>query len=156
MAISFSLCRKAPRYQVRICRHGVYYSKNFACSNFSSQGKALCAAEDYERKLIEILNTPPLKTSGRSKKDFENGPLFEPQINVNYKYNTKYVAVWYRREDGKWRSTSYSIRDHGLLVAIDKAVARAKELHVPNPNRVERRKMPSVSYIKNKLEKLRY
>lgn len=137
------------RYQVRVCRHGKRYNKTFNCAQ--GKRKALAAAQKYEKKLIKLLDTQPMTSAGRSKSNRNRTASFEPFIETNSRYGTKYVAVSYRRADGQWKRVSYSIKQHGRKEATRLAIREAKKKHVPHPDRVTKKRMPSQATINESL-----
>lgn len=137
------------RYQVRVCRHGKRYSKTFNCAQ--GKRKALAAAQKYEKRLIKLLGTAPMTSAGRSKSNRNKSASFEPFIEKNSRYGTEYVAVSYRREDGKWKRVCYAIRKHGRKEATRLAVREAKKRHVPHPEKVVKKRMPSQATIAEEL-----
>ena len=138
------------RYQVRVCRHGKRYSKTFNCAQ--GKRKALKAAQDYERRLLKTLDTPMMTSAGRSKSNRNKSASFIPYEEKDNRYGSTYIAVSYRREDGQWKRTCYSVRTHGRKEATRLAIREAKKRHVPHPNKVTKRRMPSNATIAAALE----
>jgi hypothetical protein len=138
------------RYQVRVCRHGKRYTKTFNCA--TGKRKALRAAKEYEQRLLEILDTDPMTSAGRSKSNRNRSASFKPFVETNSRYGTKYIAVSYRREDGQWKRVSYAIKKHGRKKATEMAIKAAKKRHVPHPDRVSKKRMPAHCSIAQKLE----
>ncbi|QDT10937.1 hypothetical protein [Planctomycetes bacterium K23_9] len=138
------------RYQVRVCRHGKRYTKTFNCA--AGKRKALKAAQQYEQRLLEILDTDPMTSAGRSKSNRNRSASFKPFVETNSQYGTKYIAVSYRREDGQWKRVSYAIKKHGREKATQMAIKAAKKLHTPHPERVSKKRMPTQSTIAAELE----
>lgn len=146
MSITFVQIKNYARYQVRITRHNVQYSKTFSCSN--GQKEAFLEAQEYETRLIEYLDTPILTSAGKQSK---NPKPFEPRIEYDNKYGTEYVAVPYRRENGTWTAARRATRTHGLQRAMQLAIKEAKSRHIPHPNLIQRRKMPTPDDVREVL-----
>ena len=151
MAISFAKQGLYERYQVRVCRHKHYYTATFSCS--MGKEKALRMAENYERRLINYLNTLPMSSAGRCKNDRSKGTKFEPRLEIDKRWDSIYVVVSYRRSDGVWKTARKSVKTHGLRKAIKLAVKMAKERHVEHPGRVEEHEMPSNQEVKRALRR---
>lgn len=140
MSITYFEINTYKRYQVRITRHEKQYSKTFNCVD--GKQKAYKKAKKYEKALLKYLNVAPLTSAGRRKNRIP-GTLFLPRIEIDQRYNTIYIAVSYRRKDGIWKKVSRAISVHGMDKAKRLAIKIAKERHIPHPNYVKRRKMPS-------------
>jgi|PlaIllAssembly_1097288.scaffolds.fasta_scaffold1630780_1 hypothetical protein len=141
MTISFSVCRGHARYQVRVMRHGVMYSKCFSCTD--GKRKAKKAAEEYEKKLIAFLNAEPLTSARRHK-----GEPWRPTVSWLHRWKGWYVGVAYRRANGHWGRCYTSIGRHGEARATQLSIEKAKRKHRPHPNYVKRRKMPSKQAVR--------
>lgn len=137
------------RYQVRVCRHGKRYTKTFNCVD--GKRKALKAAQAYEKRLIKKLGTEPMTSAGRSKSNRNRSASFEPFVETDSRYKTEYIAVSYRREDGQWKRVCYAVKKHGREEATRMAIKAAKKRHVPHPDRVTKKRMPSQATIAEEL-----
>ncbi len=138
------------RYQVRVCRHGKRYSKTFSCS--MGKRKALKAAKEYEKRLLERLDTAPMTSAGRSKSNRNKSAAFEPFVEVDGRYGTEYIAVSYRRKDGVWKRVCYAVKKHGRKKATQMAIREAKKRHIPHPGKVTKKRMPSTASIAAELD----
>ena len=145
MPITYWEDEKYRRYQVRVCRHGKRYSKTFNCAQ--GKRKALKAAQEYEKKLIEALDAEPMTSAGRSKSNRNKSASFKPYVETDKRYGTEYIAVSYRREDGLWKRVCFAVKTYGRKEATRLAIREAKKRHVPHPNRVTKKRMPSAAKI---------
>lgn len=144
MSISYYEDGNYWRYQVRVCRHGKKYSKAFNCAD--GHKKALKKAEQYERKLLSFLDTPPLSSAGR-KKNFTPGATFDCRFETDKRWGTVYAVVSYRRADGVWKTARKAVAKHGIEKAVELAQQMARERHVEHPDYTPKKKMPSKTKV---------
>lgn len=145
MAISFGKFGNYERYQVRVRRHGKIYSRTFPCGD--GKRKALAAAKEWERQLLELLDAEPLTTSGLTK-DGRRVRSFYAMRRVER--GKAYAVATYRDSEGAWRSVVRSEDLHGPEQARATVVRLARQRHCPAPQ-VPRKKLPSKSAVARRL-----
>jgi hypothetical protein len=146
MTISYADRGGTKGYQVRITRNGKQYTKFF---NSKERG-ARKRAQEYERKLIEILGPSVNATRGKKREVRTNTGVRYISETVG-KYGTPCIRVTFRQANGNWASRDVSIEVHGRTKALQIAKRLRKEKHVP-PEKVEVVKPPSPKAVRKMLE----
>lgn len=137
------------RFQVRVNRHGIAYTKTFRVKR--SRAAAMKKAVRYRNALIETLAVDPATTAGSIAPHRSKGGV---HIEKDTQWGTSYCVASYRRKDGKWDRVMRSIKKHGKKKAKHLAREKADQLHTPHPGHHGLRAMPPKEYIEMKLKHL--
>ena len=127
--ISFSTCNGTHRYQVRINRFGIQYSKAFKIRK--SARNALRKAKRWRNAALKLLCPAVPPTAGCANYNRSPGGA---HIETDCHYQTRYWVAAYRNENGRWCRVMRSIGKYGTKKARQLAIDEAKRRHVPHPD----------------------